>query len=185
MAYWHMHLHPSNKDKWKYTTKDLLEKKSLIGIGDESTPKDLDKFNKIRLNDIIFIRDREKPIALVQVTGDFEDKGKDDYSMLDWFRYRRKIKILAMADSTTEDFPRSPTLLLQQSDRKNSNTYQYACVTGGSTVGTGIGDDSINISGCICNSGHIDTSDGDDTVNIDGGVCQRSSFIAKLRLFLL
>lgn len=105
-----MQLHPDDKNWGR--EKELLEKTCFIGVK-SSKKKELKKFkNDIAINDIILIRRCSMPIAMVEVIGEIEDSLNikfvhddlidDDYNRLDWFRYRRKIKILAFADEDTD-----------------------------------------------------------------------------------
>jgi predicted ATP-binding protein involved in virulence len=95
MNYWHMQLHPDDMEWGK--EKELLEKKELIGLGltnDEITEQFL---SKMKVDDIVFIKRGSEAIALVKVLGDTEDIGENDLNSIDWFRFRRKVKILDWA----------------------------------------------------------------------------------------
>ena len=125
MTYWHMQLHPHN-DKWD-EEKKLLKKLSLIGLGvidnnyDNSQNKNFIKDMKI--GDIVLIRHGATSIALVEILGEVEDINENNHSKLDWFRYRRKVKVLEYAENMAS-FPQ-PRGTLQKSINKYTRTYQY------------------------------------------------------------
>lgn len=94
MNYWHMQLHPS--DRYYFNTarvKRILEEKSLIGLGDEDKIWDTDFINRMKVGDIVAIKNGGEPIALVEVVGDYY---RDDVvnPELDWFNHRRRVKVL-------------------------------------------------------------------------------------------
>jgi len=102
MNYWHMQLHPNNPDWGK--EKDLLEKKELIGLGLTNNKITEQFLSEMKVGDIVFIKRRSEAIALVNVLGDVEDVNQNDLNDLDWFRYRRKIKVLGWARNRKEYF---------------------------------------------------------------------------------
>jgi len=128
MAYWHMQIHPNDTDveqineeenEYWEREEELLEEKKLIGLGSVNK-EEIKNFRKnLKINDIVLIRDRATPIALVEVDGEFEDGFRNDLTNLDWFRYRRKIKVLDIfnktkldiADKPLNDFPISEGIL--------------------------------------------------------------------------
>jgi AAA15 family ATPase/GTPase len=130
MAYWHMQLHPDDLG-WK-REEELLEELSLIGLGLASDTQTKNFIKNINLKDIILVKRGSKPIALVEIEGEVEDNFENDISALDWFRYRRKVKVLDIfnktkldsADKPRHDFP-SPRGTLTISKDKTSPTYQY------------------------------------------------------------
>jgi len=130
MAYWHMQLHP-NDLKWR-REEELLEKLSLIGMGLASENQTKDFIKKVNPKDIILIKRGSKPIALVEVDGDLEDNHENDLTDLDWFRYRKKVKVLDIfskskldiADKPKNDFP-SPRGTLNLAKGEKTPTYQY------------------------------------------------------------
>jgi len=130
MAFWHMQLHPNDLE-WR-REEELLEKLSLIGMGLASETQTKNFIKSIKYKDIILIKRGSKPIALVEVNGELEDNLKNDMSALDWFRYRRKVKILDIlnkskldsSDKPEHNFP-SPRGTLTISKDINSPTYQY------------------------------------------------------------
>ncbi len=128
MTYWHMQLHPYNYN-WD-GEKELLEKIALIGLGvtDDNINYD-DKQNRqfienMKIGDIVLIRYGNTPKALVEVIGEVEDIGKNDYNRLDWFRYRRKVKVLDFANEDIKKFPQSRGAL-QRLVNKKTPSYQY------------------------------------------------------------
>ena len=130
MAYWHMQLHPNDLE-WR-REEELLEKLSLIGMGLSSEIQTNNFIKNVKLRDIILVKRGSEPIALVEVDGELEDNLKNDMSALDWFRYRRKVKILDIfnkskldsSDKPKNNFP-SPRGTLTISKDINSPTYQY------------------------------------------------------------
>lgn len=130
MAYWHMQLHPDDLNWGR--EEELLENLSLIGLGEASDNQTQNFKKSVKVKDIILIKQGSKPIALVEVTGELEDSLKNDLTALDWFRYRREVKILDIfnkskldsADKPQYDFP-SPRGKLAISKDKKSPTYQY------------------------------------------------------------
>jgi len=121
---WHMQLHP-NDVQWN-KERELLEKHSLIGLGQNKSDNAYTDFKRINKNDIVLIKSGAKPIALVQVTGDVEEieSNKDEYLHLDWFKYRRKVKVLDYAHNKMDPFPQ-PRGTLSLALDENTRTYQY------------------------------------------------------------
>lgn len=94
MNYWHMQLHPSDNNYFNTAkVKRILEEKSLIGLGDEDKIWDTDFINRMKVGDIVAIKNGGEPIALVEVVGDYY---RDDVvdPELDWFNHRRQVKVL-------------------------------------------------------------------------------------------
>ena len=91
MTYWHMQLHPDDKN-WR-REKELLEKKSLIGLGEwEGGQSQINQFkNEMQIGDIVLIKRGALAIALTKVIGSFEE---NDEGGIDWFKYRRKVEVL-------------------------------------------------------------------------------------------
>jgi predicted ATP-binding protein involved in virulence len=131
MAYWHMQLHPNDPD-WK-REEELLEKLSLIGLGLAAEKQTKDFIKNIKPRDIVLIKRGSEPIALVEVNGELEDNLKNDLSALDWFRYRRKVKVLDIynktkldsSDKPKHDFPSHGGGTLAISKDIGTPTYQY------------------------------------------------------------
>ena len=130
MNYWHMQLHP-NDIKWG-REEELLEKTSLIGLG-LTNDKQIDDFKKkVKPLDIILIKRGSTPIALVEMTGELEDVGQNELNNLDWFRYRREVKVLDFFNKTKLDvsdkpmnvFP-SPRSTFGIAKDETTPTYQY------------------------------------------------------------
>jgi len=129
MAYWHIKLHPSgkNQEKWEkeFNEKELLTQMSLIGMGVSKDSPRLDAFkNEMKNSDIVLVRRNKKPIALVQVIDSVKDRRRNAYNQLDWFRYSRKVKVLAFADNR-ENFTSTSQQVLRKSDDKKTTTYKY------------------------------------------------------------
>src|ERR1700752_755408 len=96
MNYWHMQLHPDDKENFPVETIiEILKTKHIIGLGDwpqgeeqrEQFKSEMDK------GDIVAIKNGSTPIALVRVTGDYYPEANVDED-LDWFKHRRSIEIL-------------------------------------------------------------------------------------------
>ena len=69
MNYWHMQLHPSDSHYFNTArVKRILEEKSLIGLGDEDKIWDTDFINRMKVGDIVAIKNGGEPIALVAVS---------------------------------------------------------------------------------------------------------------------
>jgi len=124
MTYWHMQLHP-NYPEWG-REKELLEEKAYIGLGDwERGESQIEQFNKnMKIGDIVLIKRGETPIALVEVIAEVEDNLDDDNVSLDWFRYRRKVKVLDWATSKMDKFPQARGTL-QRLISRTTSSYQY------------------------------------------------------------
>ena len=124
MTYWHMQLHPDDKNFGK--EKELLSKLALIGLGEwEGGKNQINNFKKdMKINDIVLIRNGETPIALVEVIGELEDILECDFKRLDWFRYRRKVNVLDFANDNQQPFPQ-PRGTLQKLINKTTDSYKY------------------------------------------------------------
>ena len=123
MTYWHMQLHP-NDPKWG-NELELLEKKELIGLGlTKSDIAYMNFKNDMEINDIVLIKRGSTVLALVQVIGNCEDIETNDEDRLDWFRYRRKIKILSTDTENLPAFPQ-PRKTIQKAFNKYTLTYKY------------------------------------------------------------
>jgi len=124
MTYWHMQLHPYQND-WN-REKELLESLSIIGLGvvDNNYNNIQNKqFQDMKIGDIVLIKHGQTVISLVEVIGESEDNRENNYDNLDWFRYRRKVKVLEYAKSM-DSFPQ-PRGALQKSISKSSKSYKY------------------------------------------------------------
>lgn len=122
MTYWHMQLHPNEKN-WGREI-DLLKEKALIGLGEwEDGQSQINQFkHEMQIGDIVLIKRGAIPIALTQVIGDAEESTSGG---LDWFEHRRKIKVLEFAlERRFSDFPQ-PRKTLQKSITKSSASYRY------------------------------------------------------------
>jgi predicted ATPase len=118
-----MQLHPDYK-KWGKEI-ELLKNKSLIGLG--LTKSDLAYMNfknDMEIDDIVVIKRGSIPLALVQVVGKCEDIEINSDDRLDWFRYRRKIKILTTDTKGLTSFPQ-PRKTLQKALNEYTLSYIY------------------------------------------------------------
>jgi len=126
MTYWHMQLHPYQND-W-HKEKELLEKLALIGLGvvdnDYNNTQNKQFVEDMKIGDIVLIKHGKIVIALVEVIGESNDTRENNYdNNLDWFRYRRKVKVLEYAKDMPS-FPQ-PRGALQRSINKQTKSYQY------------------------------------------------------------
>lgn len=123
MTYWHMQLHPDNQ-QWNKEV-ELLKEKGLIGLGKSGSQIAYINFqNDMSLGDIVVIKRGAMPLALVEVVGSCEDAQTNDEERLDWFRYRRKVKLLSTDTDGFLPFPQ-PRKTLQKAINKYSLTYKY------------------------------------------------------------
>jgi len=129
MKYWHLRIHPENQvlEKWivEFNEKELLEKHSLIGMGLPKESSLLKLFmNEMKLDDIVLIHHHQIAVALVKVIDKVIDRKINDYSKLDWFRYARKVQVLAYAQELSNHFPNSSTITLKQ-HQQNTPAYEF------------------------------------------------------------
>ena len=100
--YWHMQMHPDDKAYAEKNIHSILEHKKIIGLGHWQEGMDngtIDEFNnKIKVNDVVAIKNGAKLIALVQVIGGSyqSNEAKSDINFVDisWIKYRRPIRVL-------------------------------------------------------------------------------------------
>ena len=123
IRYWHIQLHP-NQINWN-RERELLETTSLIGLGllkkGDSQIRNFE--NVMEIGDIVLVKRGSTPIALVQIIGECEYV-QIDKKRLDWFPYRREIKILDYATDEMPNFPQ-PRGTLQKAINKNTASYKY------------------------------------------------------------
>jgi AAA15 family ATPase/GTPase len=123
IRYWHIQLHP-NQINWN-RERELLETTSLIGLGllkkGDSQIRNFE--NVMEIGDIVLVKRGSTPIALVQIIGKCEYE-QIDKKRLDWFPYRREIKILDYATDEMPNFPQ-PRGTLQKAINKNTASYKY------------------------------------------------------------
>jgi len=124
MTYWHIQLHPTNEQD-NYDTGKIVQETKLIGLGDwskgEAQRKQFE--NEMKIGDIVLVRKGARAKALVEVTGEFEDTLSEPTGLA-WFQFRRKVKILEMANENMPSFPQ-PRGTLQKSINKYTQTYNY------------------------------------------------------------
>ena len=109
MNYWHLQLHPSDRNKFdKDKLVRILEKKAVIGMGDKWKDKngnyveDPTYFKRdMNLEDVVLIRDGSTPIALVKVIGSWYME-KNLNPSFDWFKLRRPIELLKIFEQSDE-----------------------------------------------------------------------------------
>jgi hypothetical protein len=92
--YWHMQMHPDDQS-FSEVLHSILENKKIIGLGKWAggQVEKEDFFNRMKVNDIVAIKNGGKLIALVQVIGGAYEVN-DDESETDWIVFRRPIRIL-------------------------------------------------------------------------------------------
>jgi predicted ATP-binding protein involved in virulence len=118
-----MQLYP-NDIEWD-REKELLEKIKLIGLGSANESQVNQFIFELKIDDIVLIKRGNIPIALVKVVGDLEDVNKNDLNNLDWFRYRRKVKVIDWAKGSKQsDFP-NPSGTIKKATDENSKSYKY------------------------------------------------------------
>lgn len=124
MTYWHMQLHPAGESN-DYSAKKIVEETKLIGLGywKKGEPQIKQFENIMQVGDIVLVRTGGKVEALVEVTGTFEDISNDKLG-LDWFQFRRKIKILDIATDKMPKFPYLQGTLKSAKDEK-TDSYKY------------------------------------------------------------
>ena len=96
MNYWHIQLHPNNKNDFSNTViEKILSDKKIIGLGEwEKGESQRSQFqDKMKIGDIVVVKSGKTPIAIVKVTGKsyYERNTNEDF---DWFSYRRDIEII-------------------------------------------------------------------------------------------
>jgi predicted ATP-binding protein involved in virulence len=118
-----MQLHPDNQQWGKEL--ELLKEKSLIGLGKSTSEIAYINFkDDMNIADVVVIKRGATPLALVEVEGSCEDTQTNDEEKLDWFRYRRKVKVLSTDTEGFLPFPQ-PRKTLQKAINKYSLTYKY------------------------------------------------------------
>ena len=92
--YWHMQMHPDDQS-FSEVLHSILENKKIIGLGKWAggQVEKEDFFNRVKVNDIVAIKNGGKLIALVQVIGGAYEVN-DDESETDWIVFRRPIRVL-------------------------------------------------------------------------------------------
>jgi 5-methylcytosine-specific restriction protein B len=105
MNFWHIQLHPSNPEDFPPSViKQILLQKSVIGMGEwEEGQGKIQRFkDDVQIGDVFLVRSKG-PLALVQVTGNhFFLEEKDVNRKFDWFRNRRKVRVLSWFDVDME-----------------------------------------------------------------------------------
>ncbi|QJD29028.1 hypothetical protein [Methylococcus geothermalis] len=127
--YWHMNLHPTNDLLTDNDIKKIVSSGTIgMGIWERNgviDPQITDFKNRVQIGDIVAVVNGKKPIALVEVIGDWYEF--DDPGSIIWFCLRRAVKILCIDDNyiaNLDEFP-SRTKTLKISTDKNSETYKY------------------------------------------------------------
>ena len=96
--YWHMQMHPDDKSYGEDYVFSILEHHKIIGLGNwidgESTIAAFRE--KIKVNDIVAIKNGAKLIALVQIIGGWYEVTNDN-TEIGWIENRRPIRVLDWA----------------------------------------------------------------------------------------
>lgn len=102
---WHIQLNPGvsiGREK----VMEILQKAGVIGFNLDPDDHQFRNFKHVmKIGDIVLVRDGVESIALVEVTGDFQNI-KNPKEDLDWFNQRRKVKILDVAAPNRARFPK-------------------------------------------------------------------------------
>ena len=92
MNYWHMQMHPNDKDDW--TNDDIAEilKSELIGCSGDP----ISVFDKLEIGDIVLVRHKEKSaIALTKVLEKSRNTLENEKTDFVWFDRCVKVEVLA------------------------------------------------------------------------------------------
>ena len=103
MNYWHMQLHPTGEKFQNEHLRRILIEKNVIGLGewDDGESQIYDFKERIKIGDVVAVKNGACPVALVQVTSESWEEVQPDLA-LDWFPYRRNIKILDLYRETDQ-----------------------------------------------------------------------------------
>ncbi|CAB3824374.1 pyruvate kinase [Achromobacter mucicolens] len=97
-TYWHMQMHPNEREYADKNAYYILEHKKIIGMG--CWPEGEDTISvfvdKMEVNDIVAIKTGRQLVALVQVIGGAY-RVEDDTSEFKWIKNRRPIRVLDWA----------------------------------------------------------------------------------------
>lgn len=128
MNYWHMQLRFAEIREDQ--EKEILTQTALIGLGEKdkvptkSKQSQIDRFKEnMKIGDVVLVRNGGRPIALVEVVGEYE-YSESVNKELDWFLHRRKVKILSFINENAAAFPQ-PQGTLQQLKNQNTKSWQY------------------------------------------------------------
>lgn len=96
MNYWHIQLHPNDRQNFPaQRIKEILEQKTIIGVGDwedgDATIKDF--YERMNIGDIVVVKQGQDPIAITRVIGDAYNEANADQNF-DWFPFRRRVEVL-------------------------------------------------------------------------------------------
>lgn len=111
MKFWHMQLHPDNRDSFTPDViKEILTKAKVIGLGEgwpnvNGNPVDSPRqfTEDMNIGDIVLVRHTMHPIALVEITTKawYAEENEIDESF-DWFPLRRGVKVLGFYSKKEE-----------------------------------------------------------------------------------
>ncbi|MBQ9221540.1 AAA family ATPase [Succinivibrio sp.] len=94
MNFYHMQLHPNNSEGWK--REDILKILDYGYIGLDKDNQCVNEFKNSKIGDFVLVR-HKGPLALVKITGDYEELTEDtneDPEYL-WFNAAKKIEIIS------------------------------------------------------------------------------------------
>ena len=121
-TFWHIQLNP-DVSLGRKKVIEILEKTSLIGLNFEKGSSTYNNFkDRMQIGDIVLVRDGIQPIALVEVTGKWEQKNNPEED-LDWFSQRRKIRVLEYAAQDRSRFPKAMGTLERLVGNTDSRKY--------------------------------------------------------------
>ncbi|PHR74307.1 MAG: hypothetical protein COA66_00510 [Arcobacter sp.] len=126
MSYWQMQLNKENDDEF-YDIKQLLIETRVIGMDyNETNAKEVNEFEILmHKGDIVLIRNYNKAIALVQITGLFNDLGRNkNKPNLDWFRFRRQVKVLVFLNNKVLPFSVNKKVI-ECIQEDNNSSFEY------------------------------------------------------------
>jgi len=125
MTYWHMQMHQDDVNSADETS--ILEQ-GFIGLGDWANgASQINQFeHQMKIGDIVLIKRGAKPLALVEVVGDYTNSSLNSNEKIesDWIFHYRKIKVLEFASEKMISFPQ-PMKTLQKAVNKYTQTYSY------------------------------------------------------------
>lgn len=119
MTYWHMQL--SSKAHLRGRLKRILEENSFIDFADiEENKEIINKFREnVKVNDLILIKNRDRPIVLVQILESLRNMESTN-------SYQCKVKIIDWATTTMARYPLGSMTQELQAINPNSNlAYEY------------------------------------------------------------
>jgi len=124
MTYWHMQLHPNNVINWE-KEEELLKTQQIIGIDERENAQSKQFKEDIEKDDVVLIKRGKQPIALVQIVDDKLLEHNQLNDDLNWFKFKRKIRILDFFNSQEEINFNIPAYRLSKSVTRNSDLFKF------------------------------------------------------------